>query len=73
MTNHFWGKYFLKIGKKWKFSIFKNYIFFKQLFSGKYFSMIKKIIQIFFLINVYVSTVVENYFEHTQSVENTEN
>ena len=51
------------------FCVFKKQFFFLE----KYFSMIKKIIQIFFLIKVYVSTVVENYFEHTQSVENTEN
>ena len=56
-------KYVLKISI---FLIFKNHIFSTNYFFRKTFLHDKNIlfIQIYFLINVYVSTVVENYFEH---------
>ena len=45
---------------------FQKPYFFNQLFFRKTFLHDKNILflQIYFLINIYVSTVVENYFEH---------
>ena len=58
-------------------NIFQTFEFSKicfHIFLIQYFSMINNYLYPdFFLINVYVSTIVENYFEQNPSVYNTEN